>query len=92
MAAIFHHANVRMPRALEHFFSRIIITPAIHWVHHRAVREDTDSNYGTILSVWDRVFHSRSCHQRTVDMVLGVEGVSENRVSRLVTLPFRRFR
>ena len=32
----------------------------IHWVHHHAVRADTDTNYGTIFSFWDPLFRSKS--------------------------------
>lgn len=89
-AAIFHHANLRLPGRVENALASIIVTPSIHWVHHHAVRADTDSNYGTLLSCWDRVFRSRSATQRYGSMVLGIEGVAENRLLKLILLPFRR--
>ena len=89
-AAVFHHANLRLPMRLERGLSRVIITPAIHWVHHHAIRVDTDSNYGTVLSCWDRWFHSMSPNSRRPDMELGVEHRVENRIFRLFVLPFRR--
>jgi len=76
-AAIFQHSNLRLPRALERPLSYILITPSIHWVHHHAVRRDTDSNYGTVLSVWDRLFASLSPTARTPTMEIGVEGRAE---------------
>ncbi len=79
MAALFHHSNLRLPAGLEHLLARIIITPSIHWVHHHAVRRDTDSNYGTLLSLWDRLFASRSPHPRLLDMPIGVEGRGHDR-------------
>src|SRR5690606_6817913 len=88
LAAIFHHSNVRLAPVVEKWLSAVIITPGIHWVHHHAIRADTDSNYGTILSCWDRVFASRSATQRTPEMVLGVEGQRENKVLKLLMLPF----
>ena len=90
LTTIFHHANIRLPAPLERRLSRLIITPSIHWVHHHAVRRDTDSNYGTILSCWDRLFRSLSDTERTPDMALGIEGRIENRLSRLFLLPFRK--
>jgi|SRR5690606_14585993 len=90
MAAIFHHANVRLPPTLEATLSRVIITPQLHWVHHRARRRDTDSNYGTLLSGWDLLFASRSATRRTPDMVIGVAGQVENRIPRLLLLPFAK--
>lgn len=40
--AIFHHSNLKLPRWLERPLSWVIVTPAIHWVHHHAIRRDTD--------------------------------------------------
>jgi sterol desaturase/sphingolipid hydroxylase (fatty acid hydroxylase superfamily) len=89
VAAIFHHANLRLPGRVENALAAVVITPSIHWVHHHAVRADTDSNYGTLLSCWDRVFRSRSATLRSGAMVLGVEGLTENRLLKLILLPFR---
>ena len=87
-AAIFHHSNLKLPATGERRLSRWLITPAIHWVHHHAVRRDTDSNYGTLLSGWDRLFSSLSATVRRTDMALGVEGEVENRPLRLLLVPF----
>jgi len=89
MAAIFHHSNLALPPGLERGLARVIITPSIHWVHHRARRRDTDSNYGTILSAWDRVFRTRSPTPRTLDMPIGVERRAERDLIGLIARPFR---
>ena len=89
LAAIFHHSNVNLPERLERILSWLIVTPSIHWVHHHAVRADTDSNYSTVLSVWDRLFTTRSPNRRQPDMPIGVEGRDEEVLTRLVVRPFR---
>ncbi|MGO8915103.1 MAG: sterol desaturase family protein [Stellaceae bacterium] len=89
MAAMFHHSNLRLPPALERALSLLVVTPSIHWVHHHRRRVDTDSNYCTILSLWDWLFASRSRHQRAPDMPIGVEGREEQDVLRLLAAPFR---
>lgn len=89
MAAIFHHSNVRLPAALERVLAWVIVTPSIHWVHHHAKRADTDSNYATVLSLWDRVFASRSATGRTAEMPMGVEGRRDVALIALVARPFR---
>jgi len=48
VAAIFHHSNIRLPAGFERPLSRIVVTPSIHWVHHHAIRRDTNSNYAAI--------------------------------------------
>lgn len=90
IAAIFHHSDASLPPKLEAALSRVIITPSIHWVHHHAVRADTDSNYGTIFSFWDPLFRSRSRTRRWTTMPIGVEGLSDRPLLRLITAPFRR--
>lgn len=89
MAAIFHHSNLRLPPRFERALSWFIVTPAIHWVHHHAVRADTDSNYAVFFSVWDRLFASRSPSIRTADLVIGVEGKRDQNLLRLLLWPVK---
>jgi sterol desaturase/sphingolipid hydroxylase (fatty acid hydroxylase superfamily) len=55
----FHHANIRLPAAVEFFVSKIVVTPDIHRVHHSKFQPETDSNYSSLLSFWDRAFRTR---------------------------------
>jgi len=52
----FNHANIRLPMWLDKAISWIIVSPDMHKVHHHYVRPQTDSNYGNIFSIWDRLF------------------------------------
>lgn len=88
-ATIFHHSNVRLPPRLEAALARLVVTPSIHWVHHHARQTDTDANYATVLSLWDRVFGSVSPTRRAPDMPIGIEGRGERRFLDLVLEPFR---
>lgn len=87
--SLFHHSNITLPKNTERMIAKIIVTPSLHWVHHHAIRRDTDSNYGTILSVWDRIFKTRSATQRFADMPIGVEGLKDKDFSKLVVRPFK---
>jgi sterol desaturase/sphingolipid hydroxylase (fatty acid hydroxylase superfamily) len=89
LGAIFHHSNIKLPPAGERALSFLVVTPSIHWVHHHALRRDTDSNYATVLAVWDRIFRSRSPTARTPEMPIGVEGRRDEELPRLLVLPFR---
>ena len=91
-ATIFHHSNLRLPAGFERALSVVVITPGIHWVHHHAARVDTDSNYGTLFSFWDRIFRTRSPTRRTPEMPIGVEGEDERALPVLLARPFRRRR
>jgi sterol desaturase/sphingolipid hydroxylase (fatty acid hydroxylase superfamily) len=88
IAAIFHHSNLRLPSALEAALARVVITPSIHWVHHHRRRRDTDANYGTIFSFWDRLFGSRTPTRRRPMMPIGVEGEEELDFPDLLRRPF----
>jgi len=50
------HSNLRYPKWLETIFSPVFATPEFHRVHHSDEQKFTDSNYGDIFSLWDRLF------------------------------------
>jgi sterol desaturase/sphingolipid hydroxylase (fatty acid hydroxylase superfamily) len=88
VAAIFHHSNLNLPNKIDAVLSYIIVTPSLHWVHHHALRGDTDSNYSTIFSLWDRLFASRNIAKFNITMKMGVEGLSDVHILRLILRPF----
>lgn len=49
------HANIRMPKKLDRVLSYVIVSPDMHKVHHHNLLPYTDSNYGNIFSIWDRL-------------------------------------
>lgn len=55
-AAMFNHANVRIPLGVDGLMRLFIVTPDMHRVHHSIERRETDANYGFNLSLWDRIF------------------------------------
>ena len=52
----FSHANIRLPLWLDNALSWFLVSPNMHKVHHHYMRPQTDSNYGNIFSIWDRLF------------------------------------
>lgn len=52
----FNHANIKLPTGLDKGISLLIVSPNMHKVHHHYVQPYTDSNYGNIFSIWDRLF------------------------------------
>ena len=54
-AALFTHANIHLPERLDQRLRWLICTPDMHRVHHSTQREETDSNFGFFLSIWDRL-------------------------------------
>jgi sterol desaturase/sphingolipid hydroxylase (fatty acid hydroxylase superfamily) len=52
----FTHANFQLPKWLDRPLSMVIVSPNMHKVHHHWQQPYTDSNYGAIFSIWDRMF------------------------------------
>lgn len=51
----FHHSTLRLGR-WDHWLQKVIVTPGMHRVHHSPIREQTNSNYSSFLTIWDRLF------------------------------------
>lgn len=53
-----HHANIALPAWLDRALRLVIVTPFMHKVHHSRWQPETDSNYSSLFSFWDRIFRS----------------------------------
>jgi len=56
--ALFTHANIRLPVKFEQGLRWLVVTPEMHRIHHSVHKDETNSNFGFHLSVWDRLFGS----------------------------------
>jgi sterol desaturase/sphingolipid hydroxylase (fatty acid hydroxylase superfamily) len=74
---LFHHSNVRIPPAVDAAVRAILVTPAMHLVHHSRWQPETDSNYTSFLSVWDRLFGTFRLRARPEEISLGLDGYAE---------------
>lgn len=54
--ALVSHANIRVDRRLDFWLRLVLVTPGFHVVHHSTVGAETDSNFGGLLTWWDRIF------------------------------------
>jgi len=73
--AMFNHSNVRLPLGLDSVLRRIVVTPDMHRVHHSHLADETNSNFGFNLSVWDRLFGTYRAQPAAghTDMVIGID-------------------
>lgn len=69
---LFHHSNLRLPIGLERGLVLAIVTPRMHGVHHSSARLDADSNWSTILSVWDRLHSTLRLDVAQAEIEIGV--------------------
>src|SRR6476661_1562934 len=83
--AVFSHANVRFTGKADRLLRFFFVTPPIHAVHHSVNRSETDSNYGNVLTIWDRLFKTY-CEKPadTPDTIkFGLSELQDNRASDL---------
>lgn len=55
---VFHHSNWALGYGCDRILSYFIVTPNYHRIHHSQIVEETNSNYASLLTVWDKIFHS----------------------------------
>ena len=91
-AILFHHSNVRLPAALENVLVRVIVTPRMHGIHHSQRKEETNSNWSSILSVWDFLHRTFRFDYRDERITIGVPAYAspeEVTIGRFLAIPFR---
>ena len=91
----FNHANIKLPSSIDKILSYIIVSPNMHKVHHHYVMPYTDSNYGNIFSVWDRLFGTHM-NLKPSKIIYGVDSFFEKeeneKINSLLYRPFEKSR
>jgi sterol desaturase/sphingolipid hydroxylase (fatty acid hydroxylase superfamily) len=91
----FTHANIKMNKSVDKALSYLIISPDMHKVHHHNMLPYTDSNYGNIFSVWDRIFGTYMYLDRK-KIVYGVDTfpdeITNSSLKELLKQPFQGYR
>ncbi|MFM1918471.1 MAG: hypothetical protein RLZZ303_105 [Candidatus Hydrogenedentota bacterium] len=80
---LFHHANIRMPGRLDKPLRLFLVTPWMHWVHHSRFQPETDSNYATVFSFWDRIFGSFRLREDPTSIEIGLDSVDAREAASL---------
>ena len=89
LASQLQHANVRLTMRIDQLLRSLVITPNMHRIHHSVRRSELDSNYGTILSCWDRIFGSYRSHPDVEEVRVGLPGFApELSLLGLLAMPF----
>ena len=94
-SVVFHHSNLRLPPDVEQRMNAIVVTPRMHGIHHSTRPGETNSNYSSLLSVWDRLHRSLRLDVAQEAVTIGVPGFSQPEdvtLERSLTLPFRQDR
>ena len=91
----FTHANIKMSRSLDKLLSYFIVSPDMHKVHHHNLLPYTDSNYGNIFSIWDRLLGTYKYLDRD-KIVYGVDTFPDEKINsslkELLKQPFQKYK
>ncbi len=94
VATQFSHANIKLPKKIDHILSYVLVSPDMHKIHHHYVLPYTDSNYGNIFSIWDRLFGTYMKMDRE-KLVYGVDvfpdEVKNGNIVELLKQPFQKY-
>lgn len=89
---LLEHANIRLWQPLDRALSLFWVTPHMHKVHHSRVAVETDSNYGNILSIFDRILRTFTPTDRAFSVTYGLDDADPVRTASLrglLSMPFR---
>ncbi|WP_194765872.1 sterol desaturase family protein [Tamlana sp. I1] len=95
VATQFTHSNIKLPEKVDKWLSYFIVSPNMHKVHHHFKMPYTDSNYGNIFSVWDRLFGTYK-ELEPHKIVYGVDVFPDEKenssIKNLLKQPFQKYR
>ncbi len=93
IATAFTHANIKLNASVDKFLSYFLISPNMHKVHHHWKQPYTDTNYGAVFSIWDRLLRTFS-HLDVKELKYGLDRYyNEDRdedVKELLIHPFKK--
>jgi sterol desaturase/sphingolipid hydroxylase (fatty acid hydroxylase superfamily) len=93
ISTLFHHSNIGLPEKWDRVLRSVLATPNMHRVHHSVRRDETNSNFTSLLSVWDRLGGTFRTRENTRAIILGLPLFREERYQRLwgfLATPFLR--
>ena len=94
IASQFNHANIQISNKFDKLLSYVIVSPNMHKVHHHFELPYTDSNYGNIFSIWDRLFGTYMELNKD-KIVYGVDTdldeVQNSKFASLIERPFKKW-
>jgi sterol desaturase/sphingolipid hydroxylase (fatty acid hydroxylase superfamily) len=84
-----HHSNLRIPGSIDRLLAHVILTPNYHRIHHSQIVSETNSNYGSVLIWWDRIFGTHHSRLDVDHIQLGVgDETRELNIWQSLTQPF----
>ena len=76
---LLHHSNLTLPERWDRIIRLVFVSPNMHRVHHSQQREETNSNYSNLLSIWDRLAGTFRLRSELQTLKYGLPEFSEPR-------------
>ena len=92
---LFHHSNLALPKRVERILARVVTTPGMHAIHHSVKKDETDANWSSGFSFWDRLHHTFRLDVPQTEITIGVPAYRHARETRLaasLAMPFKHKR
>lgn len=93
VSTAFTHANISLPKKADRALSWLFVSPNMHKVHHHWKQPYTDSNYGAVFSIWDRLFGTWT-HLPSEEIRYGLDryyaAEKDESIGDLMAFPFRK--
>ena len=87
---LFHHANVSVGEQLDRIYRVFLTSPNMHKVHHSDLKIETDSNYTSLFSLWDRLFGTFRIVRNPKDIKYGIKGLeNQQTITGMLLTPFK---
>jgi sterol desaturase/sphingolipid hydroxylase (fatty acid hydroxylase superfamily) len=83
LSTLFHHSNLAVPERWDRLLRIAIVTPNMHRVHHSVKVSETNSNYTSLLSIWDRLYRSFQTREDTRAITIGLPQFRETKWQQL---------
>ena len=91
----FNHANIELPRWADRALNWLIVTPNMHHVHHHYLLPLSNTNYGNIFSIWDRLFSTYE-EEEGQNLIYGLDTHPDPHehahIGGILGVPFKKYR
>ncbi len=93
LSAQFHHSSLRVPKWFETIYWIVFVPPSMHRIHHSVIKEERNSNYGVIFSLWDRMLGTLLTDVEQAGIRIGLNKYRDParlHFHHLLVIPFRK--
>jgi len=88
---LFHHSNIGITEPIDKVYRLFLTSPNMHKVPHSNIQTETDSNYTSLFSFWDRLFGTYRIVDNPERIEYGIKGLEEKQsVGAMLLTPFQK--